>query len=498
MYNILRDKVRALTEAADAEAVGTKLAQDVSDFEEVKDAPVNEEETPVEVAADLAKDTANYADAETGDKEVLEGYLEEDDDEEGEWDKEDDEEDDSVSVATNPAKLDNPRTFEGVAKKILRAQGKLGTLKGLSVRVMTLEESRRNRLKKAGLYVSAYIGYAVVSRLLMGKAGQTLADKLIPGAGTDMVKSLDKENGGKGTVRGYYGKAVKAGLTYDAGYGGAIAGATLALKNKNQTIVLIADFKYGQKMYEVFGLKPEFKDANLDKKILKEVSKKVAELKTAKEWKVKEDVNPQVQLLSGLLLEEALLTEANQDLLNAISAASDSIAIKILKKQKKMGKIKSVSVKVLSISDSRKERLKKAGILVGATAFTSALVGAASGSISTTDAKKGAATGAAVYGSMYGTGAAIGAAAGTLAAKDLKMVVIVVEYAYGQKMFNVYSMNATEEKNGIHRKILKEISKSIAANKSARVWAIKEDTTEEEQAENAETDRVIEEVLAEA
>ena len=251
-------------------------------------------------------------------------------------------------------------------------------------------------------------------------------------------------------------------------------------------------------MYEVFGLKPEFKYANLDKKILKEVSKKVAELKAAKEWKVKEDVNPQVQLLSGLLLEEALLTEANQDLLNAISKASDIIAIKILKKQKKMGKIKSVSVKVLSISDSRKERLKKAGILVGATAFTSALVGAAFGSISTTDAKKGAATGAALYGGMYGAGAAIGSAVGNLVVRNRKMVAIVVEYAYGQKMFDVYSMNSTEEKEGIHRKILKEVSKSIAANKSSRAWAIKEDTTEEEQAENAETDRVIEEVLAEA
>ena len=44
MYNKLRQKLQALTEEADVNAVATKLAQDTSDFEEVKDDLVEEDE----------------------------------------------------------------------------------------------------------------------------------------------------------------------------------------------------------------------------------------------------------------------------------------------------------------------------------------------------------------------------------------------------------------------------------------------------------------------
>ena len=63
---------------------------------------------------------------------------------------------------------------------------------------------------------------------------------------------------------------------------------------------------------------------------------------------------------------------------NPLEQAANGVALKILTAQKTMGALKGINLKVMSLDDSRKERLKKAGMLVGAT-IAGAALGAASG-----------------------------------------------------------------------------------------------------------------------
>ena len=70
------------------------------------------------------------------------------------------------------------KNFEKVATSILRAQKKLGALKGLKATVLTLDDSRKQRLKTAGKYSVALIGTAALASAglyLRGKkqGGQT-------------------------------------------------------------------------------------------------------------------------------------------------------------------------------------------------------------------------------------------------------------------------------------------------------------------------------------
>jgi len=286
MYNKLRQKLQALTEEADVNAVATKLAQDTSDFEEVKDDLVEEDE--------IVKDEDEVAD------EILEAYLMEDDEE-------------AVDEASDPNTIDNPRTFKGVAKKILRQQRKLGALKGLSVSVMSIDESRKNRLKKAGILSTAYISASLATGLLAAKEIEK----------KEIGKEILKLNFGKNPYKGVAKNNLKRGAV-DAGI---YTGATLALTRNNQTVVITADYKYGKKLFEVFTIKPKYKDLKLDKRILKEVTKQVAALKSEKEYVVKEDVSSvglQCQAMSHYIVE-SVMEEALKD-------AANTLAIERLKK----------------------------------------------------------------------------------------------------------------------------------------------------------------------
>ena len=291
MYNKLRQKLQALTEEADVNAVATKLAQDTSDFEEVKDDLVEEDE--------IVKDEEEVAD------EILEAFLMEDDD--------DNDDEEAVDEASDPNTIDNPRTFKGVAKKILRQQRKLGALKGLSVSVMSIDESRKNRLKKAGILSAAYISASLATGLLA-------------------TKEIEKEKMGKEILKLKFGKnpykgVAKNNLKKNAVDAGIVSGATIALTRNNQTVVITADYKYGKKLFEVFSIRPKHKDLKLDKRILKEVTKQVAALKSEKEYVVKEDISSvglQRQAMNHYIVE-SVMEEALKD-------AANTLAIERLKK----------------------------------------------------------------------------------------------------------------------------------------------------------------------
>ena len=74
--------------------------------------------------------------------------------------------------------------FKTFAKRILKAQKKLGALKGLKATTLTLSESRKRNLKQAGLYSAAAISTAALTAagIAVGKkAGKTETVKKVTG-----------------------------------------------------------------------------------------------------------------------------------------------------------------------------------------------------------------------------------------------------------------------------------------------------------------------------
>lgn len=234
---------------------------------------------------------------------------------------------------------------------------------------------------------------------------------------------------------------------------------------------------------------------------------------------------------------------------NPLEEAANGVALKILSAQKKMGALKGINLKVMSLDDSRKERLKKAGILVGAGLAGAALgfmdemygdkikakvgskvgsgvnrakgtkVGAglaggyskargfASGKASAIKASKLGKGAAKQYGkvkpyaSKYGDAALAGGAvvAGGIAhavTRNKRYVIIEAKYAYGTKMFQVYSAPA-EEADNIGKTIIRAVNKEVSQLKSSVNFPVKEDFTLMEEHNLFVQELIIEEVLSE-
>ena len=178
-----------------------------------------------------------------------------------------------------------------------------------------------------------------------------------------------------------------------------------------------------------------------------------------------------------------------------------SLSRKILRQQKKLGAIKGISIKVLSLSDSRKKQMMKAGllsvaILSAVTAFSAhqklhnpkpkEWLGRGSNGRSIRDVtprykswsdpsvnKKAIATGSKV-------GAAAGAVVGTsayLAKRNKKDVLLEVSYKYGKKTFLIKQITEEEEKEGIVNTIFSNIKRSVERLKKHTEWTIKEEAT---------------------
>ena len=110
-------------------------------------------------------------------------------------------------------------SFESVARRILKTQRKLGALKGLSVSTMSLADSRKDRLKKAGLFSVA-----------------TLTAAALAGAGVEAAKKFPKFGKGKATKEDFLDEdyLMEAPGAYSARRAAGATSRSLGTTNSNR------------------------------------------------------------------------------------------------------------------------------------------------------------------------------------------------------------------------------------------------------------------------
>ena len=185
-------------------------------------------------------------------------------------------------------------TFTTFAKRILKAQKKLGALKGLKATTLTLSESRKRNLKQAGLYSAAAISTAALTAAGIALANRRV--KKLPNGRKDVTprKKLTKKG------------ALIAGAVATPAAAAGIGGGILAA-SKRQTFLIEAKYAYGTKLFEVSALSQEDLENGVDKKILREITAEVASLKKEKDWAVKESAS--MEFLKMATVAEALVEE---------------------------------------------------------------------------------------------------------------------------------------------------------------------------------------------
>lgn len=277
MYNELRAKVQALIEDADVEKATHSMAKSVSDYKEVDDEDIEDQ------ALTLGRQSFDYDDVE----------------------EEDALDEDSYALGSHYNKLYNAgaslEEFDRVAVMILKGQKKLGALKSLSVKTLSLSEARKNRLKELGLF-----SVVSLSGIALAAAGLIGSDK-IKGTGKGANVARGAAAGG-----GFYGYGVA--MTGAVAAGVSAAGA-ISYRNR-RSVCIEAKYAYGTKLYLVFEANPEQVNSGIDKSILKFVTKRVSVLKNSNSWKVKEDVSMlelDYAILEDLILEEVTETQLTED-----------------------------------------------------------------------------------------------------------------------------------------------------------------------------------------
>ena len=174
-----------------------------------------------------------------------------------------------------------------VADKILRTQEKLGKLIEFRVRTENLSDSSKRRLKDAGKMISITIPLSSIIAAIGWVAKKN--------------KKVKKSNA-----------AEMAGLGAMSVAG---AGYLVGSRRKDQTIVIIAKYKYGTKVFNVFSLKPEYQQYDIGKVISDNVLGAARELVKKYNYAVKEDVslNEYKELTANdYLVEEVLDSEYAQ------------------------------------------------------------------------------------------------------------------------------------------------------------------------------------------
>ena len=288
MYQDLRNRIQALKEEAEVEATATSMARDAADFVEVEDEHKDEEVLEAVFYEDGEEDEVATDDLPEGEETVAEDGEEDEGEEESPFDRDD------VEVAEAPKfgyqksgkedEKDKPGTFDYVAKKILRKQRRLGAIKGITVKVLSLSESRKKRMKELGILAGAYIAASAVGAVSTGKSQAEWTG--------------DKKEG------------IKAGLaTMGSGTAGAaaLAGTSYALQRKYKTVLVEVTYKYGKKVFTVFNVTEEQERSGLPKFIFNSIKSSIEKFKSKKNWVVKEA--PTMNLLKNQQLAAAL-TEA--------------------------------------------------------------------------------------------------------------------------------------------------------------------------------------------
>ena len=170
-----------------------------------------------------------------------------------------------------------------IAKQILKKQKKLGKLKSVKVQVLSLDESRKKRLKSAGILMGTTIGLSALAGTLDYAARKKSVDYLAN------KKLNGKTNGAVKEVHSFLRKdsAKKMGATTAVMAG--LSGASLALSKNNHELVIICDYEYGKRILPLFELTEKVNTKKAISTIGSNVTKAVKKLQKAQEWAVKED-----------------------------------------------------------------------------------------------------------------------------------------------------------------------------------------------------------------
>ena len=327
-------------------------------------------------------------------------------------------------------------SFENVARRILNTQRKLGALKGLSVSTMTLSDSRKDRLKKAGLI-------AVTS----------LTTSALAVAGINVSKKY------KGKFP-KFGKAKAAKEDFlDEDYLMEAPGAYAARRAAGATSRSLGATNSNRAARRAKQL-----EANRAR-----VSGKPSQRKRPGSG------------LSGANSQYAHSARkvqydkgrAELGLASTPSSASRNLPASLRAKK----------------AAERKDKHKRI-----MTAGAKAIKQNGGGKVDALTKKRGLTRGQLVRAGLTAGGAAV--AAGYYA-KEFKKQTVVIEakYAYGTKLFQVYNATQEEVAEHVDKEILKVLTRTVASLKSAKDWAVKESVSEAFIQRAALSEMLIEETL---
>lgn len=187
-----------------------------------------------------------------------------------------------------------------IAKQILKKQKKLGKLKSVKVQALSLDESRKKRLKSAGILMGTTIGLSA----LAGAVDYTIAKKA-----NDSINGNNKAAGNIKTNRKSLMKNSAKRFGVATGAMAGLGGASLVLSVDNRELVIICDYKYGKKILPLFELTEKVNTKKAISTIGSNVTKAVKKLQKAQEWAVKEDISDfqfMTAQLEDLLIENVL------------------------------------------------------------------------------------------------------------------------------------------------------------------------------------------------
>lgn len=177
-----------------------------------------------------------------------------------------------------------------IAKQILKRQKKLGKLKSVKVQTLSLDESRKKRLKSAGISMGAIAGAATLAAAIDYTSTKKLNDSInkINSTRERLTGNSKAAKTSKTTNKSLMKDSAKLYGGITAASGGLATGALAASKN-NLELVIICDYEYGKKILPLFSLTENVNTKKAISTIGSNVAKAVKKLQKEQEWPVKED-----------------------------------------------------------------------------------------------------------------------------------------------------------------------------------------------------------------
>ena len=200
---------------------------------------------------------------------------------------------DDIEVTESPKYQESE--FITLSRKILNQQKKLGVLKGISIKVLSLSESRKKQMVKAGLLSAHQKLKNPEPKEWLGRGSN---GKLIKDV-TPKYRSWSDSSVNK--------KAIVTGSGVGATAGAAVGAGAYLAKREKKDVLLEVSYKYGKKVFLIKRITEEEEKQVVVNTIFSTIKRTVSRLKKDVKWTVKESANP--DLLKNQQVAQAL-TEA--------------------------------------------------------------------------------------------------------------------------------------------------------------------------------------------